>query len=547
MKKIFLAAATFAVLGFAGCAKDNGEIGNNNNGVVEGKGDAKLSLSIKMPAASKTRLADGADLTANADESNVLNVSVYIFETNGTPASVGGYTAFADLTKFDGTTIPGTYTLLPANEIETIAGAKRIYVGVNIPATATALVNPASETAFLAAVDAVTAMSVVDAGGDATKSAFTMFSEVAVPTLVKDPVGDEHTTIENKIAFPVKRVVAKIVGSADDSVTNAGDADTDEFIEFTNKWDTATAPEAPLTLVYEVSGFRVFNQNIKSYVAPNYWATSTLAKTWPGVAATPANVLDSDDFSDFADDAVVTPADIKALPADAALNAMKGFYVGENYPVDANGQASAINNNTTYVMVVTTATADMYAEWVDTDDDDATQATNPTDGYVKWTAMPAGTTYGGGVDDIYTVKGTDGNVYITNTLERASALAYGKGGIVPTDPIAAPADNDVIFKYTEGYVHFQTYIGREELNDYSVLRNQFINVIVNGIFNGNYKFPGSPGDPANPDQPTDPTGTDPENPDPIDPTDPVDGAKAYLDVEVTPMPWTYRTNETILQ
>jgi hypothetical protein len=501
MKKLFMAAAVMA-MAFTSCNDDVNNNGENGNGSGDEK--ASMSLSFKMPASNFTRApipADGGNLTATLEESTVKTVTVFVFEPNGNLASLGGFTHFANLDLFD-TSVTGVYTLLPAEQIETTTGTKRIYVGVNLPTVLTGFSD--NEAALLEATADIAGAA---GTGMAADNNFTMFSDVQVVDL-KANTDAVETTPENIVKVSVRRVVAKVVAS-----TGASEVATDPAGQFTKEWfkDEATS----LELVYSVKNFRVFQHTEQSYIAPNYWSNG-LAKTLPGLADTPLNTT-GDVFSDFATDQATTAVTIGAHPTTAeTLVALDGFYIGENYPM-LNGVPAAQNGNATYIMVATTVTANLYATWVD---DDAASA-DPTIGHVEWVA--AGGTYGGGVvdSDIYVIKAADGKHYVTNDEDQANAILAGTNG----------ATTGVIQLYKDGYVHFQVFLNKNDSNDYSVLRNDFIHVKINDIMVNDYVFPGYPGLEVEPEIPE----------------EPVDGENAYLQVEVTALPWTYQQNDTVLQ
>jgi hypothetical protein len=511
MKKLFLAAAVMA-MAFTSC---NDDVNNNGNNPVGGEGDAYMSLSFTMPASARTRLDDGDNLTANDHESNVKTVSVFIFEESGLLASVGGFT---EIPVASFTNTAGVYTLQADKQIETTTGPKRIYVGVNLPFST----FTGSEANLLAASATAASMSVV--AGTATDSAFTMFSEVEPLTLVADTDTADATNVDNKVSVDVKRVVAKVVVSADNSVDTGAAAGT-----FTKTWNNGSG----LTLKYTAVHFRVYQHNLTSYVASNLWA-GTGWKSYPGTTTTALNGETGHNFNPFATDNGVTPAAITLDdPADADIIKMAGFYIGENYPVE-NSLLFSKNGNTTYIMAGTTVVADKAAVW-----DTATAS-------VKWEAV---TPYGGGTTDIYVVQ-FGGQQVLTDTKAKADAIVLGQGGVL-TDP-----NNDGIYFYPMGWVHFPVYLLNRDgsdvvTNDYAINRNEFVHVKISGITTGDF-FPGYPGeDPADggdPGKPTDPTKDLPETPTPpIDPEEPVDGSPAWLQVEVTPLPWTYKTTTTVLE
>jgi hypothetical protein len=481
--------AALVAFGFTGCKKENPapfEKGTASN----------LSISFQVPA---TKLADGDVLTSTPAESTINNISVFVFESDGSLCATGGFTPLT-LADFDVT--GSLYRLKDVKFIETLSGTKRIYVGANLPASVGMFSG--NEAALLAITSSVASMS-------AGSGTFAMFSDVVTATLAAD---DVNTVAKESTLVPIsiKRVVAKVI-----TTTTSTDS------KFTVNW---TDTNAPLQLVYTVKTFRPIVAAQTSFVAPNYWSLGGIAKTYPGIAPTPS--APSAPFVAFATEASKSEVVPVGVIADANLADQPGFYIGENYPVDATGTPAALNGNTTYVYVTTTVTANMAASW------DGTQ--------VVWTSI---TPYGGGTGDIYVVS-MKGNEYVTDTKAKADAIAIGLGFDTVT-----PANNaagEGIFTYKAGYINFVAWLNKNDMNNYAVVRNEFIHVKVTGIKAQNFFFPGYPGNPLDPSKPTDPTiPTDPNNPDPIKPTDPVDGGTAWLDVDVTVMPWTYRVTEQPLQ
>jgi hypothetical protein len=319
-------------------------------------------------------------------------------------------------------------------------------------------------------------------------NSFTMFSGAILADLKSETVLPVNT-----VSADIDRVVAKVATSSSDA-------------SFANTWT-----EPGLTMTYTVKNFRVIQWAVKSYVAPNYWSPGGKEKTLID-DATATDVLNA-----FAVDAASTPVTIlNPHPTDDAdIVNMGGFYVGENAP------KATTNARTTYAMVATTVMCDMEATW------------DAAAGDVVWSAVAGG--FGNGTSDVYVVSFA-GHHYVCSTLAKATDLGLGLDGNTGTS---------MIYTYKMGYVHFVVWLNKNGINDYSVLRNQFIHVRVNGVTKRDFFFPGYPGDPTDPTKPNDPT--DPSNPDPKKPDELVDGEKAYLQVTVTVQPWTYKENNAILE
>ena len=451
---------------------------------------ATFSLSFTLPTLA-TKATNGGDLNATSAESTVSSVHVFVFTSTGDKSSVGGYTSF-DVSDF--TPSGNVYQLNSDKNIETLSGEKRIYVGINLP------VGPwnsyVTENNLLTAVETVSNMIVTDH--------FTMFSDAKGANLQSEEVLGKG--VANMVVLDIRRVTAKIATSSSESTYSTED------------W-TWTG----LTMTYTIKDFRVIQNAFNSYVAPNYRPV-----TPPAPAKTHIDDFTLDNrfnvLNTFTMSANATPTSIvHPHPGnDADIVAMGGFYVGENAPqVNTNG-------NTTYAMVATTVTCNKEAVWDATADGGI--------GSVVWRDA----TYGGGVtgSDVYVVH-YNGNDYVCSDYDEAQELGLSLDG---------NTGESKIYTYKDGYVHFVVWLNKNGDNDYSVLRNQFIHIKINGVTDIEYLFPGYPGDPNDPTKPIDPTDpTNPENPDPKKPDGPVDPMKTFLQVEVTVKPWTYMDNSTILQ
>lgn len=190
-KHAILACAALAV-GLTGCVKNNG-------GDIDTTEGAETYAQFNFSFPANTRATD-AGITA---ESAVETVEVFIFKG----AQRENYVL---LSASDFTPNGNLYT---ANAyIKTTEGAKKVYVGVNLPAAlgASAIVN---ETQFTSAVKSIPNNElVVYTGSDLTRLA--MFSVTpATPTLTAWDGVTGTIPATNKVQIPVQRMVAKAAAS----------------------------------------------------------------------------------------------------------------------------------------------------------------------------------------------------------------------------------------------------------------------------------------------------------------------------------------------
>ena len=187
MKK-FLFLALAAVFALTGCNKDSRNIYADNGS------DAALDLVISFPA---TRAADA---NATAADTKVTDVTVFVFNNDGSLATMNGGAAPVTLTVADFTVdaATNTYTLLEGKRITTTAGAVKIYVGINLPS---ALKSKATESALKAEY----ATGVADLAG---ANGIAMLSAVQSATLNAQEAGGTPTV--NKVTVTVERLVTKV-------------------------------------------------------------------------------------------------------------------------------------------------------------------------------------------------------------------------------------------------------------------------------------------------------------------------------------------------
>lgn len=482
------AAAALLTLGATSCTKESGD---GSAKIIEGK-ETKMSLSLKMRTPGTRSI--GTPVPGTGAESAVNTVNVYVFNAQGDAVAVGAYTTLDVATSF--TKTGDTYVLNASNEILTISGSNRVYIGVNLPASMNT--RYATEAALLSVIENVNTLY--------TNDNFVMFSDVEATVLL--PIGDPSLPASgvNELSMNVNRLSSKIAVSAPTSALPSV------------VWTAPGTTHHDLTLTYTVSHFRVYNGAKQSFVAPNYWIggdNSGLPLTYSPTAT--GSLYTWNESNAFGQ----TNVFVGAIPGD--LNSLPAAYTGENavYP--------PLNRNTTLVMVATTINVDMAADW---------------DSTLEAVVYDDATPYGNGSSDVFVVKVTSGNAngtfYITDELAKAENIFYGLEGA---------GINSSIFTYEMGYVHFPVYLNGTGVtagyNNYGIYRNQFLRVGVVSVAGGPGRFPGTPGvsgDPGKAADVLDPDGPNPRNPDEL--VDPTEEAELTVTIEVSP--WDYIVNDDII-
>ncbi len=474
MKKIFMSAlAAVAIL--ASCSKD-GDNGTNS----QQSGEATtMGLSFTMPNLGGR--ADGDDVTAIASENTVNSVQVFIFTSAGVYDSQVGYAEFNSIaTEF--TQSGTTYTLKAANAITANTGAKRIYVGINLPASFKGKTNVASEDDLL---DKVKSFAL----SDLTGTGISMISaEAAVKTLVAKPEGTTDVPAANTVPTTVTRMVAKVMAQTGNST-----------MAYTPSYNAGT-PAISFDVKYDIKGYALAQGSNKMF---------TVQKLVSGVLVTPTPTS-----VNLFEDAPLTETDFVAMNNDAK-NFTNGTYIytGENAP------ASGLVKESTYMLVKTLATPAKQASVVS----DAIALTN-------WTAN---------VDnDMWIVRGKLGEVFFCSNTTDANAVALKCQGTFVLYP------GSYVYFLVWLNLNINTTYQSDLLNIYrNQFIHVTINGISGTTFSGT---PGTiPTDGEDPTDPTDPTDpNNPE--DVPDPEDPVIVKPTSMLVEVTLKPWTYIGNTVIL-
>jgi len=198
MKKILLAAVA-ALFIFTSCNKEG-----IDNPVLTGE-KALLGLVIELPSVS----TKAVDANATADEVKITDVTIYVFNTDGT---IVGSPVTKSIGDFDAGASANTYVLKESARLTVTAGAKHIYVGANLPSQIKSLT---SETALKRAVSTTNLV---------TTNGIAMFSKLKEQTLLAQETGSTPTV--NTAQVNIERLVAKIAANAGttavSSLTNTG-------------------------------------------------------------------------------------------------------------------------------------------------------------------------------------------------------------------------------------------------------------------------------------------------------------------------------------
>jgi hypothetical protein len=161
MKRIVFAAAALAALYMSGCRQEVLITPGEEGSLQSGK--AGMSIMFSMPAAM-------GEVPGNRQYSvGASTVELFVFEADGKLAGTGGHTRFDDMAAFSRSVV-GSHLVyqLKYPYIETLPGYKKVYMGVDVPATLFADFA-GNETDMLALV--------ANATQTATPDGFTIFSQ----------------------------------------------------------------------------------------------------------------------------------------------------------------------------------------------------------------------------------------------------------------------------------------------------------------------------------------------------------------------------------
>ena len=188
-----------ATMMFASCNKEEGNVNKGQEGEK-----ALMDLVIQFPAESRA-----ADSNASPNDSKITTVTVFIFNTDGSAATGSPANLLAsDFTSGSN----NTYSLKADERIETTAGNKNIYVGINLPsALSTVTSEGALKAEYAASISSLTSAS----------DGLAMLSNVSAKSLKAQEVGTTPTDPANVITVDVERLVSKVAARKSSSFTAA--------------------------------------------------------------------------------------------------------------------------------------------------------------------------------------------------------------------------------------------------------------------------------------------------------------------------------------
>lgn len=488
MKRIFATAALAATMLFAACSNDSGENANTPEQGVE----TVMGLSFTMPNPQDTRIADGGDVTATPEESDVKTVQVFIFNNDGTYDSKQGY---YELDKGDFIPAGTTYTLKDDKAIQVMTGGKRVYVGINLPANFKGKTNVGSEVALKAAKDFLIngTVSAENTKKELVLNGMAMFSdEVATPVLSPKAEGSTATPAENMVEMDVTRMIAKVVAQTNQPVN--------QFAAVKYNDGNANA----FTAAYDVKGYAIGQSSTSMYTAKQVVSGKLVT---PGVVNNTFDIVAAS-FAGMNNSAL----------GETNFNTHTYKYTGEN--ASKNG----IVKEATYVLVKTKVRPSKKA------------VIDGGTGNIKLDDADFST-----AEDMWIVRGQvtgdQQEIYFCINETDANAVSFKCNGTFQ--------------KYPGCYAYFRVWLNltNNVTDKLAVYRNQFVHVMINDISGS--KFRATPGtDPTDGEDPEDPTNPedpkDPQDPNKPDPTDPIIEQETDMLVKITLKPWTYIKNAVVL-
>lgn len=204
--KRFLMFAFSAMILFVGCSKDS-DNGIDNGGETTVR--TSMGLTVTFPELNMTRATSDDAENATSDEVKVKDVTVFIFNPNGSVAPGNGAERSIG-TDFDDKT-NNVWSLKETSRIKTTSGPKKIYVAANLPEGFAATVtqeNVLTQTATKFGGTLIAKLTSSDG--------IAMMSPVKEITLLAMTDADnlsEETPDANKFTTSIDRMVAKVAVS----------------------------------------------------------------------------------------------------------------------------------------------------------------------------------------------------------------------------------------------------------------------------------------------------------------------------------------------
>ena len=419
--KIFTMAALAATALFAASCDKGGDEPGIDNTVA----DSKMGLTISFPQTAMTR-AETANATVQ--DVKIRDVKVYIFDESGiavtgngeTRTIVGDFTDHGD----------NTYTL--TRKIETTKGAKRIYVGANLPSDAT---NFPTETELLSSTLLASGLYVNSVATDANGPA--MISGMNQVTLV---AGEDAA---NTVNATLTRMMAKTV------VLKQTDFNA-------NPTQPAKVNGTEVTFTATPVAYTVTNVAKRTNIVPKYTVATTPQLLTPGDGEgvkTATNKYNSTPENSFVDATAqsfvgVTAANINDGTADATA-----LYVPEHSP-----STLYLRGESTAALVKAELTPKYYAKINDA-------------GVLEFTAIAGGTVF---AENVNVVQG-GGYVLFVQAADLSGITAK-----YPTASVDVYRPEGGKY-YTYYWVFINMKDKKDDPNRLEVKRNNFYKIGINSI------------------------------------------------------------------
>ena len=423
--KIFTMAALAATALFAASCDKGGDEPGIDNTVA----DSKMGLTISFPQTAMTR-AETANATVQ--DVKIKDVKVYIFDESGIAVLGNGETR----TIADDFTDHGDNTYTLTRKIETTKGAKRIYVGANLPTDAT---DFPTEAALLAAELTASGLYANSSAPGAKGPA--MFSERYTPTLVSEDTPNASTT--NTVAARLTRMMAKTV------VLKQTDFNA-------NPTQPAKVNGTDVTFTATPVEYTVTNVAKTTYIAKretNGDPELLLTPGDPDGAKTATNKYNSVAENSFVD---ATPQSFVSVVEGNISAALAG---NDLYVPEHSTSSLYLRNESTAALVKAELTPKYYAKI-------------GSNGLLEFTAIPGGTNF---TADVNVVQAEGYVLFVKDEHLDAVQTKFG----VPNDKVDvySPAGE----KYYTYYWVFLNKTAKTDANRLEVRRNNFYKIGINSI------------------------------------------------------------------
>ncbi|MDR0961337.1 MAG: Mfa1 family fimbria major subunit [Mediterranea sp.] len=434
MKKNVFKLMCLASIAWSLAACQN-SVDNVNDPIAEEGDPTYMALSLSFPATQTRTEHDG---NATADEVKIETVDVFVYSDN----RVQAYHKTLPVSEFDYDSSTDKYTTKEL--IQTTAGLKYVFVGVNFPAALVSELDGESASQRLADVGRALDIDALKGGGDA----FIMCNKtLAQNTLVATASDVTFATLpgSNKFDIVVTRLASKVSMQEKSGISYDINEGSFTGLEFA---------------LDHINGKSFLLQGSDpNYADPN-WTHAGWTDNAEGAEATDVPGPESVVNSGYWDDLVKkTPnGDYKAVVA--AGTTPNVHYLAEN-----TSQPAALLKGTLTRLIVRTKflPKEVYIA-------DGSNTTIAPVGYAKVTSASQSIT---APQTFYLVTDNNGFHYYTFDNSLVSGLKTAVEGTV--DPLT----------YTDGYCYYDLWFNSEEASgnttQFQSLRNQYYNYTISGF------------------------------------------------------------------